>query len=126
MNELRWPGLLTVFAEPSGEFAGPADRAQPALGLIAHGGGGDDEQPVTGLQRGSGRGNEPLATAGTLQVVTTGIEHEIVRGVRRLAPQDGENLAVLHALDAELHSGRLFNVGWDQVVLPAEAIPCPE
>src|ERR1700740_3292188 len=49
-----------VFAEPSGELAGPAGRAQPAFGLFPHGGGGDDEQPVTGPQAGGGGGDESL------------------------------------------------------------------
>src|SRR5262250_731322 len=55
--------LPTVFAEPSGELAGPADRAQPALGFFPHGGGGDDEQAVAGLQRRGVRRDESLATA---------------------------------------------------------------
>jgi hypothetical protein len=50
-----------VFAEPSGEFAGPADRAQPAFSLLPRYDGGDDEQPVTCPQRGGGRGDESLA-----------------------------------------------------------------
>src|SRR5262249_54117769 len=53
----RRRGSPAVFAEPSGEFAGPADRAEPALGLVARGGGGDDEQAgARGPRGGRGRG----------------------------------------------------------------------
>jgi hypothetical protein len=54
MIELRLPGLLAVFAEPSGEFAGPADRAQPAFGLLPYRGGDDNEQAIPCPQRGGG------------------------------------------------------------------------
>src|SRR5215468_1678221 len=56
-------GSPAMLAEPSGELAGPADRAQPALGLPAHGGGGDDKQAVAGLQRRGVRRDEPLTAA---------------------------------------------------------------
>src|SRR5215469_13704833 len=52
-----------VLAEPSGQLAGPADRAQPTLGLFPHGGGGHDEQSVTGPQAGGEGGYEGLLVA---------------------------------------------------------------
>jgi Periplasmic binding protein-like domain len=54
MIELRLAGLLAVFAEPAGEFAGAADRAQPAFGLLPYRGGGDNEQAIPCPQRGGG------------------------------------------------------------------------
>lgn len=36
-------GSEAVFAKPSGESAGAADRPQPPFGLFAHRGGGDDK-----------------------------------------------------------------------------------
>src|SRR5262249_26789038 len=59
----RRRGSPAVFAEPSGEFAGPADRAEPALGLVARGGGGGDERAAAGVQGGGGRRDEPIAAA---------------------------------------------------------------
>src|SRR4029077_13131863 len=56
-------GSAAVFAEPAGQFAGPADRAQPAFGLVPHRGGGDDEQPVACPQGGRRGGDESLAVA---------------------------------------------------------------
>src|SRR5262249_58014862 len=60
----RRRGSPAVFAEPSGEFAGPADRAEPALGLGARGGGGDDEQAGAGGARGGGRPERTNAAPG--------------------------------------------------------------
>ena len=65
-----------VLAEPSGQLAGPADRAQPAFGLLPHGGGGDDEQPVTGLQRRAGLGDEPAPVADDQREIGLGRQPE--------------------------------------------------
>lgn len=48
--------LTAALAEPARQLSGPADGAQPAFGLLTDRGGGDDEQPVAGLQHGGGAG----------------------------------------------------------------------
>src|SRR5262249_19114927 len=62
-------------------------------------------------------GQEALTTAGTLQRVAAGIEHQVMRRIRSLAAEDGEHLAVLHALDVKLDRGGLLHVDRDQVVV---------
>jgi hypothetical protein len=60
---MAWPVRVAVFPEPPSEPAGAAHGAQPPFGPSAHSSGGDDKQPVTGLQGGSGPRNEPLLAA---------------------------------------------------------------
>ncbi len=53
--------LEAVFAEPAGQLARAADRAQAPFGRLAGGGRGDDEQPVPGAQRRGRAGDQALA-----------------------------------------------------------------
>src|SRR6266568_1596167 len=96
--------LKAVLAEPAGEFAGAADRAQPALGLLPDRRGGDDEQPVAGLQDGGGRGDEAAAAADNEGQVHLGGEPEL-EDLHAVQPGPGGDLR-LEQVGAEFFQRR--------------------
>src|SRR6185437_6044451 len=55
--------LAAVLAQPVGQLARAADRAQAAFGLGAGGGGDNDQQPVPGAQHRGGGGDQAAAVA---------------------------------------------------------------